>query len=450
MPRETDRTQPSMASPRAGVFIGLDLGTSACRGVVIDAEERILAEGRVQLPPPLCPAPGWFEQDPSLWQEAAWSVLGELSRQLKGHRPQALCIAATSGTLLLADEAGNPLGPALMYNDCRAQAEATRLAARVPAENASQGPNPSLAKLLYLSEQLGWPRHALALHQADWLAGRLGSRLGISDWNNALKLGYDANTLRWPEWVRSLLPPGIRLPEVLAPGTPVAPIKPEIAQRLDLPETLWVLAGTTDSTAAALAAGLEEPGDALTVLGSTLVIKILAERPIYANRYGVYSQRFGDYWLAGGASNSGGIVLRQWFTDSEIATFSALIDPEQSSGLDYYPLPGPGERFPHPNPRLSPRLEPRPADRVRFLHGILEGIARIEAEGYARLKELGAPAPKRVLTTGGGAVNPTWMRIRNRLLGVPVERADRTEAALGAACLALKGVRRQGAPATHC
>lgn len=428
-----------MSSVKPQAVIGLDLGTSACRGVALDSSGASIAEARAELPAPLSPAPGWFEQDPYLWQEAALAVLGELSAQLKDHRPQALCIAATSGTVLLADIRGKPLGPALMYNDCRAQGQAERISALAPAESAVQGPTSGLAKFLYLYEHLGRPAKALALHQADWLAGRLSGRLGVSDWNNALKLGYDTERLSWPDWVRASVPPGVRLPEVLAPGTPLAPLEPQIARLLGLPETLWVLAGTTDSTAAAYAAGLQEPGDALTVLGSTLVIKILAERPIADGRYGVYSQRFGDAWLVGGASNSGGAVLRRFFTDQEISALSALIDPEQPSGLDYYPLPAPGERFPRPDPKLAPRLEPRPPDQVQFLQGLLEGIARIEAEGYARLNELGAPSPKRVLTAGGGAANPTWMRIRARLLGVAVARAERTEAAFGAARLAWRG-----------
>jgi sugar (pentulose or hexulose) kinase len=201
-----------------------------------------------------------------------------------------------------------------------------------------------------------------------------------------------------------------------------------------------VLAGTTDSTAAAIAAGVREPGDAVTCLGSTLVLKVLSERPITASRHGVYSHRLGDRWLVGGASNSGGAVLRQHFGDAELAALSTLIDLGRPSGLDYYPLPRPGERFPRAEPDLCPRIYPIPRDRARFLQGLLEGIARIEAEGYALLAKLGAPGPTRILTTGGGSVNRTWAAIRERILGVPVVAAPRQEAAYGSAMLALESV----------
>jgi hypothetical protein len=132
-------------------------------------------------------------------------------------------------------------------------------------------------------------------------------------------------------------------------------------------------------------------------------------------------------------------VLRQYFDDARIRALSAGIDPSVPSGLDYYPLPAPGERFPRHDPTLEPRLSPRPPDDQLFLHGLLEGIARIEAAGYQRLTEVGAPSPRRILTIGGGAGNATWTAMRQRLLGRPVLPARHQQAAYGAALLALRG-----------
>ncbi|MEM8761995.1 MAG: FGGY-family carbohydrate kinase, partial [Pseudomonadota bacterium] len=107
------------------------------------------------------------------------------------------------------------------------------------------------------------------------------------------------------------------------------------------------------------------------------------------------------------------------------------------SGLDYYPLPKPGERFPVSDPDLAPRLEPRPADDAAFLHGLLEGVARIEAQGYRRLAELGAPALSSIRTVGGGAGNAVWQAMRHRILGVPGADVASDAAAAGVARLAL-------------
>ena len=179
-----------------------------------------------------------------------------------------------------------------------------------------------------------------------------------------------------------------------------------------------------------------EPGEAATSLGSTLVLKLVSAARVEAAEYGVYSHRLGSLWLAGGASNTGGGVLRAFFDDGELRRLSSQIEPGTESGLDYYPLLKAGERFPVNDPGLAPRLIPRPASDVVFLHGMLEGMARIEAEGYRRLEVLGAATLRKVYSAGGGAANDAWCAIRERYLGVPVLRADHTEGAYGAALLA--------------
>jgi sugar (pentulose or hexulose) kinase len=196
-----------------------------------------------------------------------------------------------------------------------------------------------------------------------------------------------------------------------------------------------VHAGTTDSTAAFIAAGVDETGVGVTTLGTTLVLKQLSELRIEAPEFGVYSHRYGGLWLVGGASNAGAGVLRRYFDDEQLAELSLGIDPLKDTQLDYYPLNGTGERFPVNDPRMQPRLVPRPASNAEFLHGMLQGLARIETAGYARLAGLNAPPLTRVVTNGGGAKNETWRILRERLLGVPVGTAAHREAAYGSALL---------------
>lgn len=426
-------------SDRAPYWLGIDLGTSGCRAIAVDADGAPLAIARVGLPPPLSRTPGCAEQSPGLWWDAVRTVLQRIAAQLTDRRCIALAVDGTSATLLLSTTDGTPLGPALMYNDRRAVAAAAAIDAQAPADSPARGPTSGLAKLLHLASRTRGQRGVLALHQADWISGRLSGHFGSTDWNNALKLGFDAERLEWPAWVSRLVPTGIALPRVLAPGTPIGRLVPGVATELGLSPLTQVLAGTTDSTAAVIATGAMQPGAAVTCLGSTLVLKVLSAHPVAAARYGVYSQRYGAGWLVGGASNSGGAVLLQHFTLDELRVLSAGIDGTRPSGLDYYPLPGIGERFPRADPGLRPRLDPRPSDRGTFLHGLLEGLASIEAEGYRLLQTFGAPAPHLVVTTGGGAANPAWTRLRERALGLPVRVAQQQEAAYGAARLALAG-----------
>jgi sugar (pentulose or hexulose) kinase len=463
----------------ANLAIGLDIGTSGCRAVAINARRQRLGTAEVALPTATRGNGGKVEQDPERWWDATLTVLRRLvavidrdlggnhhsanaeplgnqlaGNQLAGNEPLgndwtgkigncALCVDATSATLLLCGSDGTPLSPALMYNDSRSRAAAQRIDALAPGTSAARGAGSSLAKALHLSagsSAIAMPDSSLLpLHQADWIIGRLRGHFGDTDWNNALKLGFDTACNAWPDWVRRLLPPTLVLPRVHAPGRVLGTIAPSISSLTGLPAQLMLCAGTTDSTAAVIATGACG-GDAVTSLGSTLVLKLVAERPVSAPHFGVYSHRFGDHWLVGGASNSGGAVLRQHFTDARLAELSRRIDPSLDSGLDYYPLPGVGERFPIADPSMVPRLSPRPTDDARFLHALLEGIARIERDGYERLVQLGATPPDRVLTTGGGARNPVWTALRQRLLDVPVRTAEHQDAAYGAALLALSAL----------
>jgi sugar (pentulose or hexulose) kinase len=417
-------------------FLGIDFGTSGCRSCVIDAQARILAEIHTALPAPRRNGPV-VEQDPALWWQALTDNLDRLARQTPLNAVGALCLDGTSATLLGCDASGQAVTQALMYNDARARDEARQIAAVAPPECAAHGASSSLAKLLWLqhSGAGGDIRHAL--HQADWLIGRLCGQYGVSDENNALKLGYDIIQRCWPDWMDELAVQRALLPNVLPAGQPVAPLLPEWASRWGMSADTTVLSGTTDSTASFIATGAG-PGEAVSALGSTLVLKILSDKPVFSAQHGIYSHRLGRHWLAGGASNSGGAVLQQFFSAQQIARLTQLLQPDQPSGLDYYPLVSSGERFPVNDPTLEPRLAPRPADDALFFQGILEGIARIEAEGYRKLASLGAPRPGRILSTGGGAANSGWCRIRERIIGIPVVAATHQQAAYGAALLALQ------------
>ncbi|RZN09793.1 carbohydrate kinase [Bradyrhizobium genosp. SA-3] len=422
----------------AGVFLGIDVGTGGVRACAVDARGAKLGMESAPLPPPRQNGNA-IDQDPELWWDATAVAIRKLGRTIDLQTVERVSVDGTSGTLLMIDAAGRPCTPGLMYNDARAAAEAARIAAVAPSDSGAHGASSALAKLLYLLDRAEAGQARFAVHQADWIAGRLVGRHGISDENNVLKLGYDPVTRTWPAWLDELGVSRELLPKVLVPGTPFADIDPEIAATLGLSSAVRIAAGTTDGVAAFIATHADTPGDAVTSLGTTLVVKLLATRPIFAAHQGVYSHRLGERWLAGGASNSGGGALLAHFTAADMDRLTPQLQPETPTGLDYYPLPKPGERFPIADPALPARVAPRPADDHRFFQALLEGIAGIEALAYRRLAELGAPKLRRVISIGGGAKNAAWTEIRRRALGVPVSVAEETEASYGAALLALRG-----------
>lgn len=402
--------------------LGLDFGTSGVRGILIDAATTPVWTQRVALE----------QQTPQAWWGALVTMFDRLPERFR-QQMAAIALNGTSGTVFLCNQQGDPISDILLYNDSRAISVAQEVQQRVPPRHPAASSTSSFSKLIWMRQMYSPAANSYFVHQADWLSFRLHGQLGISDYHNTLKLGYDPEFLVYPDWIPQDSP---RLPRVVAPGEAIAPITSAISQRFQLPPDCQVHAGTTDSIAAFLASGAKQPGDAVTSLGSTLVLKLLSRQRVDDGRYGVYSHRLGELWLTGGASNTGGAVLRQFFTNQELQELSDRL-PTTPSPLQYYPLTQPGERFPINDPNYPPQLDPKPEDSLAFLHGLLDSMARIEAQGYQRLGELGATRLQRVYTAGGGANNAPWQQLRQARLGVRVIPSQETEAAYGTARLAL-------------
>lgn len=411
--------------------LGIDVGTSGVRIAARGRDGALLAMGQAPLAAPLVDF-GRALQDPNLWWEALTAAFA--ATDLEQVHVLALAIDGTSGTILPVNDAGKPLGLASLYNDVAEADHVVRVAHVAPAEAAARGATSPLARIMAM------PPEARILHQADWLVGRLTGRFNVSDENNALKTGYDPVTRQWPEWIAKTGVDLARLPKVVPAGTRIGTLLPDVARHFGLSADAAVVAGTTDGCAAFLASGASQPGDGVTSLGTTLTLKLLSSTPVFAPAYGIYSHRIGEQWLAGGASNSGGAALSAHFTKDDIARLSALIDPDVPTGLGYYPLPKPGERFPINDPAFAPRVTPRPKEDHIFLQGLLEGIATIEAEAYRKLAELGASPLTSIRTVGGGAGNAAWTKIRLKALHVPELVSSSEHAAMGVARLAWRGI----------
>ncbi|NJN48519.1 MAG: FGGY-family carbohydrate kinase, partial [Alkalinema sp. RL_2_19] len=378
-----------MARVTPDYALGIDFGTSGARAIGLDGMGQIQMSISRQLTAP---------NQPALWRSTLFELLAQIPLRWR-QRLGAIAINGTSSTVVICDGQGQPLRDALMYNDDRGKDQVKWLRAIAPPRHTVLSPTSSLAKLLWLQAQPEFAQAEYLLHQADWIAALLHGQWGVSDYHNALKLGYDVGELGYPDWLRRLSVAPL-LPQVRQPGTVIAPVLPAIGTGFGIPADCVVCAGTTDSIAAFLASGLQVPGMAVTSLGSTLAIKLLSRTRVDDSRYGIYSHRLGDLWLVGGASNTGGAVLQSFFSAIELTELSKQIDPNRLTELDYYPLIKPGDRFPVNDPTLPPRLTPRPESPVLFLQGLLEGMARIEAQGYALLQQLGATPLVQVKTAG--------------------------------------------------
>lgn len=421
-------------------YLGVDLGTSGLRGVLLDDHLHQLAS--IALPYPGHPPENFT--DSQTWL----SGLEQLTRQLRRAHSRgwaalrAMSLDGTSGTLLICNENSQALGPALAYSDQRAVAEADWLQQQWPAGGVCLSPSSSLSKLLWLRHHhADFQQTRFVQHQADWVAAQLTGKGGIADRGNLLKIGLDPQTRAYPAALLRILEtldidPAI-LPHAVVEGSTLGLVQPQWAERLGMTTPVEVRAGCTDSVAAALAAGLNSPGKALTSLGSSLAFKFVHPTPL--NTRGLYSHYLGDFCLPGAASNAGAGALLRVFQPAQMAALEAALRPAEATGQLLYPLITTGitsgERFPIRAPGWPGSNLPAEPNARNF-QALLEGLSYIEAWSYALMETAGGKICGPIRSVGGGTRNQAWMQMRAHILKRPVEILPDADPARGAALLA--------------
>jgi D-ribulokinase len=428
---------------------GVDVATAEVRVVCADGTGRVVAEGRAEHPSPERPRPGWSEQDPEAWWPAVTTALRQATDALgpRAGAVVAVAVSATSGTVLVVDDDWSPIGPALLYDDRRAEAEG-EAAAKAGAERWEAlgfrpGASSGLAKWGWLLGRPGTAdRAARVAHVSDTVVARLtGDRRPASDWSHALKSGYDPARREWAvEALDAVGVPARLLPEVRPPASAAGRVCREAAEATGLPASCEVRLGMTDSCAGQVAAGADRPNRFVTVVGTTLVVKGAIDDLVLDPSGAVYSHRHpGGWWLPGGASNTGGAALADGFGDRDLGELDRRARDRGPAGCVGYPLLGTGERFPFVCSDARGFWLGEPNDEDERYRAVLEGVAFVERLAYAHLARLGARPEDPVRSAGRGGRSRVWATIRATVLGRPVAVAERADTASGAAVLAAAG-----------
>ena len=415
-------------------YLGIDIGTSGIRATIINNQKKEIYSCKKDIPKPIFNQ-GIVTQNPNIWWDAFINVCQNLKNNFDISIISKMSINGTSGTVMLTNNDGRPLHDAIMYNDTSATEESL-LVEKISNNHpivSSQGN--ALVRVLKLIKIVKNIKSYKILHQADWFVGKITNNYSISDENNSLKLGYDCINKNWPDWISNLPIEISSLPIIYSPGELVSNLKNTELIDIGFSKSTKITVGTTDSIAAFIATGANKVGQAVTSIGSTLVVKYIGEKPIFNKEYGIYSHKLGNKWLAGGASNVGGAILKKLFKD-KIERLSSKINPNKLTGLKYYPLPKKGERFPYNDPNKQPILEPKPEKEVDYFQAVLEGITFVEKLSYERLNEIGGGYPNEIFTVGGGAINNNWSKIRTNILNLKIKKPLSTEASFGSALIA--------------
>jgi len=444
-----------MADPAAGeVVLGIDVGTQGARVLAVGPGGQVAASAQVSFdlrtfqPGAQILPPGWFEQHPRSWWEAVTGCLRQVMAALPaGTHVAGISVDSTSGTILPVDASGEPLHPALMYNDQRSEGQAR--AVQAAAQDHQQrfgyvfGSSYALPKIVWFQQVRPevYARARAFIHAADFIAGRLTGEYFVSDTSNALKTGYDLLDLRWPDFIERDL--GIRrdlLPDVVLPGQGLGRVTPAAARETGLPEGTVVLAGATDGTAAQIASGAAQVGEWNTTLGTTLVMKGVS-RQLKPDPLGrVYFHRHPEgWWMPGGASNTGADWILKDHPGANLDELNERAAPLAPTGLVRYPLLKNGERFPFASAAARGFVLGRPSSELEMFVAGLEGVALLERLAFETLAQIGLEVGSQVFITGGGAKSRLWSRIRASALHKSLVKPAVTETAFGAAVLAASG-----------
>lgn len=425
--------------PTGARWVGVDLGTQSVRVIVTDDAGHVLGHGSAPLTSRRGQWPGrQHEQDPRQW----WEAVGTASRQAFGMAPApdaapvgAVAICSTSGTVLLTDDRGAPLTAAVMYDDARASAELEHIYGRTDDDVDVQ--------LSWALPKIGWLyRHhggsGLVAHSADFVAGALVGHRVHTDSSHALKSGYDVVEGRWDgELLDAAGIDVLALPQVVPPGTELGTVTAAAAEHTGIPRGTPVVAGMTDGCGAQIAAGALALGSWNSVLGTTLVLKGVAETPISDPDGAVYNHRHPDGgWLPGGASNVGAGVLAHEFAGADLEALDAAAQAYEPAKAVIYPLTARGERFPFVRPdavRFELGEATEPAERYAAM---IQGVAFVERLCYDHLAAIGADVTGEISVSGGATRSDYWTQLRADVLGRPLVVPAIPEPAFGMAVLA--------------
>jgi xylulokinase len=406
-------------------LVGLDVGTTGVKALALSRTGEVVA--RAERPYPLStPRPGWAEQDPEDWWRATEAALAGL-----GVEPAAIGLSGQMHGLVVLDGADRVLRPAILWNDQRTAAECAEVEERVGLERLVElTGNRALTgftapKLLWLRrhEPDTYGRIAHVLLPKDYVRLRLTGERAIDVADASGTLLFDVARRRWSAEVLAALD----VPEAWLPDVYESP----------------AIGGAGDQAAGALGVGVDRPGLASVVLGTSgVVFAVLPEyRADPRARLHVFCHAVPGRWHAMGVMLSAAGSLR-WLRDAlgggsyEELLAEAAAWPPAAEGLLFQPYLA-GERTPHADPNargafvgLSLRH-----DRGALVRAVLEGVAYALRDSLELLRELGVSVEVGRVS-GGGARSDLWLRILASVLGLPLERTAAEEgAAYGAALL---------------
>lgn len=441
------------------MFIGIDLGTSAVKVVLVDEQQTILASAEEKLSPTK-PLPSWSEDDPAAWLTAVENAIASIRQQapIELAATEAIGLSGQMHAPVLLDEAGKPVRPAILWNDGRAAQEAAELAIHSEALNRRLGVAAMASfcgpKILWLTRHepavLSQTRHMLMpkdyvrLHLTGEIASDVSDAAGA--WLlDVEKRVWDSEAVALcnvdPAW----------LPTLFEATAPAGTLRTELASRWGMKPGVIVAAGGGDVAVGGLSIGAVKPGNAFISLGTSAQFFVASDghRPDPARTVHAFCHVLPKTWFQMAALLNGASVLSaaaKW-TAQDLPSVLAEVDARYAGPSNLMALPYlSGERTPHNRPDLRGAIigldsMTTPAD---IMLAMMESVAFSLADAHDVLAGQG-PGITSAGLIGGGARSALWAKIIASVTGVTLVRYKASERgpAYGAARLARLAARNE-------
>lgn len=436
------------------MFLGLDLGTSELKALLLDEHHTVVASAgaplTVQRPQPL-----WAEQSPADW----WAALERVMDRLAAEHPHAMARVqgvGLSGQMhgaVLLDAADAVLRPAMLWNDGRSGAECAALSRAVPALGDISGnlamPGFTAPKLLWVRahEPAVFERVRTVLLPKDWLRWQLTGE-AVSDMSDAAgTLWLDTGLRDWSDTLLAVT--GLdrsHMPHLVEGNAVSAWLKPAWCARWGLPARVPVAGGAGDNAASAVGMGLTEPGQGFVSLGTSGVVFVCGERfaPNPARAVHAFCHALPGRWhqmsvmLSAASALSWASRVLGYPSEAALTADAATLTRERQDRAPLFLPYLSGERSPHNNPQAQGAWVgmTQAHERADLAYAVAEGVGFGLLDGLQTL-DPGATGWQPLSLVGGGARSPWWAQHLAHILGVPLQIHSGAErgAALGAARL---------------
>ena len=441
------------------LLMGIDLGTSSAKTVIIDPDGRLLSRAAQEYGIHT-PRPGWAEQDPATWLQAAQETMRAALGEADVSPGQIAAIGLSGqmhGTLCL-DAQGRALRPAIIWPDQRSREQVARVYRELGREQLGQWTANPLATGFMLATWLWLREHEPGVCRAtahlllpkDYVRYRLTGQLGTEASDASSTLLFDTARRRWSAPLLEALEinPGL-LPPLHGSAEVAGGLTASVAAETGLRQGTPVVYGGGDQALQALGHGIVEGDVVSCTIGTGGQLFAPLDEPLYdpSLRLHLFCHALPERWYLMAATLAAGLSLK-WLRDNvfEKKSYQALADaaaeaPPGSEGLLFLPHLV-GERTPMMDAESKAAFVGLTLrhHRGHLVRAAMEGVVMALRQGLELMIELGVSV-ERVVASGGAAQHPLWLQLQADILNRPIYQTHTVEAAaVGAALLAGVGV----------